>query len=222
MKKWGISATALCLVLFLFGCGGGGSRGDSVITRASEAKLDPDATILAAREVGGYVVPLSTAEGLNAELQRVRSAFPETVNIHARPFYDPHELHFALDEAAPWLAVWKAGRLNTEVKAIDELLKTFGAQSVQYLSDEGDQVWFSVTFDTYLRAHRAAGLFIGQSDALRIASIVEPKRLLADTDIQYEVTNDTPPITRMTFTQGEAETVFEKITGGVWKKKPAL
>ena len=225
MKRSGLRVTALSLFLLIAGCGGGGggeTSADAIITRSSEAKLDPDASILAAREVGGFVVPLTMAQTLSNELKRVRGAFPETVGVHAYAFYNPHELHFALDASAPWLAKWKAGQLSTGVAEIDDLLKSFGAQAVRYLSDEGDQVWFVVTFDTYLRAHRAAGLFVGKSAALRIASIVEPTAALTSTDIQYELTADVPPITRLTFIQAGGETSFEKNSVGVWQKKPAL
>lgn len=210
---------ALGPLLLFFGCGGGGG-GETVLTRANEARFDPDASILASREVGGYVVPVTTTQSLNDVLRGVRVAFPETSAIHAYTTYDPHTLHFAIDKTAPWIAAWKAGQLDTGVGEIDRQFHEFGAQSVAYLNDDGDQSWFAVTFNTYLRAHRAAGLFIGKSDSLRIVSIVTPPFVSSDTDITYEVTTDSPPLTRLTFTNGTTDTVYERTVSGSWTKRP--
>lgn len=211
----------LCAFLLLAGCGGGG-EGESILTRASEARFDRDATILASREVVGYVVPIPLTQSLHNELAQVRGEYPETASVHARAFYDPHELHFALAPSAPWLAAWKAGELATGIPELDAQFRTFNAQSVHLLSDEGDQLWFAVRFDTYLRANRAAGLFIGKSAAFRIVSVVEPPGKQGDTDIQYEQTTDTPPVLRLIFRQGESETVYEKTGRTGWTQKLPL
>jgi len=207
-------------LLLAAGCGGGGSGGDTVLTRANEASFDPDASILAAREVGGYVVPVATTRSLNELLRGLRMAFPETSTIHAYTSYDPHLLHFAIAKTAPWIATWKAGKLDTGIAELDSLLQEFGAQNVLYLNDDGDQAWFSITFNTYLRAHRAAGLFITKSTAIQIVSIVTPAFVASDTDITYEVTTDSPPVTRLTFLSGTTETLYERTGSGAWVKRP--
>ena len=72
-----------------------------------------------------------------------------------------------------------------------------------------------MTFDTYLRAHRAAGLFIGLSASLRIASAVSVSS--GDTDIRYE--QPTASLTRLTFVRGETTITVEKNGTDSWTKK---
>lgn len=196
------------------GCGGRGS-GEDFVTSRSESSLDPDAPLLAAREVGGYTVPLDVARSFDSTLRSVRHSFPELETIHAASAYNPHEIRFALSSDAPWIAQWKSGKLTTGIAELDTLFQDFGAKTVTFVRDEGDQSWFAVTFDTYLRAHRAAGLFIGKSAALRIASAVSASS--TDTDIRYEQpTGDT---TRLIFTRGETTITMEKTGSSSWTKK---
>lgn len=212
----------LCLValaglLLLSGCGGKGS-GDDFVTTRLEATIDRDALLLAARDVVGYVVPMDAVRTRQEELTSARLAFPELKDIHAASAYNGHELHFAISHDAPWLGRWKSGVLTTGVRELDELFQQYDAKSVTFLHDDGDQSWFNVTFDTYLRANRAAGLFFGKSDALRITSTVSVSG--GTTDIRYELV--APNITRMTFTKGETVTVLEKEGTGNWTKKTDL
>ncbi len=209
----------LCLVLMLglllvAGCGGRGS-GEEIVTTRSEIGLDPDAIILAAREVEGYVVPIQTAQDRHKELRSARTAFPNLADIRAHATYKGHELHFAIGNDAPWLASWKAGQLATGVSELDNVFQDFDATKVSFLHEDGDQSWFSVTFDTYLRANRAAGLFFGKSESLRITSTVSPPS--SETDIQYEFT--APETTRLIFTSGETTTILERVGSGSWVKK---
>jgi hypothetical protein len=206
---------ALAGALFLPGCGGRGSGEDYVTTR-SEANLDRDALLLAARDVEGYVVPLQIVQSRQSELAAARAAFPEFATTHATATYNGHELHFAVSNDAPWLASWKSGTLTTGVREIDDILQQYNAKSVTFLNEDGDQSWFNVTFDTYLRANRAAGLFFGKSAALRVASTVSMPS--SETDIRYERVD--PNLTRMTFISGESVTVLEKTGSGRWTKKP--
>ena len=206
--------TLLLGLLLLPGCGGRGS-GEEIVTTRSEISLDPDALLLAAREVEGYVVPVQVAHDRDKELRSARAAFPEIKDIHATSTYKPHELHFAIGNDAPWLASWKAGQLATGLRELDQTFQEFDATTVKFLHEDGDQSWFAVTFDTYLRANRAAGLFFGKSDSLRIASTVSPPS--SETDIQYEFAE--PETTRLTFTSGESTTVLERVGSGSWVKK---
>jgi hypothetical protein len=206
---------ALAGALFLPGCGGRGSGEDYVTTR-SEANLDRDALLLAARDVEGYVVPLQIVQSRQSELAAARAAFPELATTHANATYNGHQLHFAVSNEAPWLAGWKSGTLTTGVREIDDILQQYNAKSVTFLNEDGDQSWFNVTFDTYLRANRAAGLFFGKSAALRVASTVSMPN--TGSDIRYELID--PNITRLTFTKDEITTVIEKIGKGSWIKKP--
>ncbi|WP_395145463.1 hypothetical protein [Armatimonas sp.] len=196
------------------GCGGRGS-GEDFVTSRSETSLDPDAPLLAAREVASYTVPLDVARSFDSTLRTVRRSYPELETIHAASTYNPHEIHFALGSDAAWLAQWKAGTLTTGVAELDALLKDFGARTVAFVRDDGDQSWFTVTFDTYLRAHRAAGLFIGLSPSLRIASAVSVSS--GDTDIRYE--QPTASLTRLTFVRGETTITVEKNGTSSWTKK---
>lgn len=205
-------------LLLAAGCGGGGG-GDAILTRANESSFDPDARILASREVGGYVVPVTTAELLNKTLTEIRAAFPEVKTAHAYTTYDPHTLHFAVAKTAPWASAWKAGTLTTGVAELDVLLTDYHAQQVLFLSEDDDQLWFSLSFDTYLRAHRAAGLFIVTSSQIRIVSIVAPSFVSTETDLTYEVTTDSPPLTRITVTTDTTETIYERSSSGTWVKK---
>ena len=201
----------LCL---LSGCGGRGS-GDDIVTTRSETSLDPDALLIAARSVQGYVVPMQAVRDRDSELRSARQAFPDMKDVHAAPSFNAHELHFAIGSDAPWLTSWKAGKLSTGVSDLDAIFQEFGAKTVQFLNQDGDQSWFAVTFDTYLRANRAAGLFFGKSEALRIASIVSAPR--SNTDIQYEAI--APSTTRLTFIVGDTTTVLERTGKGSWDKK---
>jgi hypothetical protein len=180
----------LCLValagmLLLSGCGGKGS-GDNIVTTRLEATIDRDALLLAARDVEGYVVPMDAVRTREGELA-----------------------------GAPWLPSWKSGILTTGVRELDDIFQQYDAKSVTFLHDDGDQSWFNVTFETYLRANRAAGLFFGKSDALRITSTVSVSG--GTTDIRYELV--APNTTRLTFTKGETVTVLEKAGTGSWTKK---
>jgi hypothetical protein len=88
---------------------------------------------------------------------------------------------------------------------------------VRFLNEDGDQSWFAVTFETYLRANRAAGLFFGKSDFLRIASTVSPPH--SETNIRYEFVE--PGTTRLIFTSGDTDTIVEKTGSSSWEKKAA-
>lgn len=204
----------LASALVLPACGGRGSGEDYVTTR-SEATLDRDALLLAARDTEGYVVPIALVRSRETTLAEARRAFPELAPLHTAPAYNGHELHFALSNDCPWLASWKSGVLTTGIAEIDKLFQQYNAQSVRFLNEEGDQSWFKVTFETYLRANRAAGLFFGKSDALRIASTVSVSH--DSTDIRYEQPDTNTH--RLTFISGETETVLEKVGGGAWVKK---
>ena len=200
----------LCL---LSGCGGHGS-GDDIVTTRSEASLDPDALLIAARSVQGYVVPVQSVRDRDSELRSARQAFPDLKDIHAAPSFNAHELHFAISNDAPWFSSWKVGKLSTGVRDLDTVFEEFDATTVRLLNQDGDQSWFAVTFDTYLRANRAAGLFFGKSDFLRIASIVSAPS--SPTDIQYEAI--APSTTRLTFVVGETNTIVERTGKGTWSK----
>lgn len=205
----------LASILLLAGCGGKGS-GDDIVTIRTESTVDRDAILLAARDVEGYVVPMDAVRSRESELAAARAAFPEIKDIRANATYNGHELHFAISNTAPWFTNWKSGTLTTGVREIDDIFQQYDAKSVTFLNEDGDQSWFNVTFDTYLRANRAAGLFFGKSEALRVASTVSMPNV--GSDIRYELIE--PNITRLTFTKGETTTVLEKIGTGSWAKKP--
>lgn len=213
-RSKGTLLTLIVGLLLLPGCGGRSSE-EEIVTTRSEATLDPDALLLAAQHVTGYVVPIQTVRDRESELRSARQAFPELGEIRAASPFDPHELHFAISNSAPWLANWKAGKLATGIGELDTLFQDFDAKTVRFLNEDGDQSWFSVTFDTYLRANRAAGLFFGKSDALRITSTVS--KPTSESNIYYEFAQ--PNITRLIFIQGETTTTLEKIGTGSWVKK---
>ena len=201
-------------LLVLPGCGGRGS-GEEIVTTRSETKLDPDALLLAAQQVIGYVVPVQAVRDRDSELRSARQAFPELSDIHAASAFSPHELHFAISNTAPWLASWKAGKLSTGIGELDTIFQDFDAKTVRFLHEDGDQSWFSVTFDTYLRANRAAGLFFGKSDSLRITSTVSNPT--SETNIFYEFVQ--PDITRLIFIKGETTITLQKTGTGSWTKQ---
>jgi hypothetical protein len=204
----------LVVALCLFSGCGGRSSGDDIVTTRSETSLDPDALLIAARSVQGYVVPIQAVRDRDSELRSARQAFPDLKEIHAAPSFNAYELHFAISNDAPWLSSWKAGKLATGVRDLDSVFEEFDANAVHFLNQDGDQSWFAVTFDTYLRANRAAGLFFGKSDFLRIASIVSAPS--STTDIYYETI--APSTTRLTFVVGEMSTVVERTGKGSWSK----
>jgi hypothetical protein len=213
-RSKGILLALVFGLLLLSGCGGRGS-GEEIVTTRSEATLDPDALLLAAQHVTGYVVPVQTVRDREGELRSARQAFPEIGDVHAAPPFNPHELHFAISNAAPWRESWKAGKLATGIGELDTLFQDFDAKTVRFLNEDGDQSWFAVTFDTYLRANRAAGLFFGKSDALRVTSTVSNPT--SENNIFYEFM--APNVTRLIFVQGETTTTLEKTGSGSWVKQ---
>ena len=147
-----LSAGAVFL-LGVSGCGGGGSdnddpappTADSFISRATEGSFSDDAKILATREASGAFVPLDVARAFDADLSRIRSAYPGVTDVHARPAFVPKNLLLIVKSSAPFIDKWDnsasaaSGVTDTDLitgeRALDALLLKYDAARTTRAAD---------------------------------------------------------------------------------------
>ena len=158
------------LTVLLLGCGGGG--GSAVVTRDSEAGLNVDALILAARDVEGTLLPLSAARSLDGRLREARTTFPVLQSSHAALDFDPHSLHITVALDAPWRSAWDAGTWRTGVSPLDDSLAPLKPTAVAKLYESGTQAVYSLTFDAWMRSKAAAFTLYDKSPKIVSASVV--------------------------------------------------
>ena len=137
-----VAFAAGIFVLSAAGCGGSKSNDTpdptaSVITRATESSLSSDAKILATREATGPYVSLDAARAFDADLSKIRAAYPGVSDIRARLPFTPKRLLVIVKPAAPWIAKWDASSdagaavtdtdLTTGERTLDAILLKYDA-----------------------------------------------------------------------------------------------
>lgn len=154
--KGRILAMAAIAAIALAGCGGSGSGPaggfPGAVTRDQEPNFSPDSLLLASQSSSDVWIPFAYAASIDADLLRIRAAYPVLATLHARPRSEPRTLLVTLKAGAPFADAWRAGTLTTGDAKFDALLTDYNAVSVRSLS--GDT--FVVTFAQWLNTTRLA------------------------------------------------------------------
>lgn len=168
--RWRLLLVAAAAAVTLAGCGGSasvppGSGGlpAGVVTRDEEPRFTADGLLLASLSATDAWIPLALATAIDADLVRIRSAYPILARIHARPRSEPKTLLVTLHPAAPFRDAWIAGTLTTGDTGLDALLTQFNATGVRHLT--GDL--FVITFAQWLNTNRLAGAVKAASTQIR-------------------------------------------------------
>lgn len=128
-----IRITGSILLVALAGCGSGGGISDA-ITPLTESRYTDDAKVLAVRLAGDSPwISATLAGAFDADMSRIRSAYPAVKDIHTFPGFVLNELIFDVNLNAPWIDRWRNGTVMTGDRRIDALLQTYNAVSVRSL-----------------------------------------------------------------------------------------
>ena len=181
---WGAVGAAMMLAGGLAGCGGSGGgdktfSGESAvesarITRATEGNFSESARIIAAREAatsGAVWLSALSARRADADLQTIRTAFPQVAGISARSPYDLHTVVVAVPSSAPFVRNWLAGNAATGEPALDALLTEFAPEGIQSLGVpvEGGTAYFTLRFAQSLNMVKLAERLRGASVTITAA-----------------------------------------------------
>ena len=141
------------LAIGVAGCGSKSGTVGSVatpsttrITRATENNFSLDARIIAARESSTGWISADVAAQVDADLQKIRAAYPALANYHALPEVDPNTILVTVKSGTAWLAKWQAGTLTTGVSALDALSTNYQAAQVKEVPAFSGDVVFRLSF----------------------------------------------------------------------------
>ncbi len=181
------AGAALCSLFGLAGCSSGGGTttafpvpspsatpiAGSVISRATENTLTDDAKVLATRQATGAFVSLDQARAFDADLAKIRAAYPGVGEVHARLAYEPKSLLVIVKSTAPWFDKWQTSAsapatttdtdLTTGEATLDALLQKYDATRTTTYSPTGNEQRFVLRFAAALNMTPVASEFAQSS-----------------------------------------------------------